>query len=219
MSFGILHATVPSMTPAAGLDSPFVAAKEALLIRKIREGQRSLFGELITPHLRSLCSFLNRSGNRREDFEDIAQQVALKAFIHLEQFRSEASFRTWLFRIALNEARQFRRRMLGSEFVSLEQPCAQVALRDEKRSPFSECHRNEVSRMLRDAAAALPKKYRVVFSMFFFELLSVAEVARRLQMPISTVKTRLSRARKALGKVVAKRYHGQRERGGPPSSS
>src|SRR5438552_1418996 len=78
---------------------PTMAIEEGELIRRILGGQRDLFGDLIAPHLTPLLRALRATIGGYVELEDIVQQTVLKAFTHLEQFRFEASFRTWLIRI------------------------------------------------------------------------------------------------------------------------
>jgi DNA-directed RNA polymerase specialized sigma24 family protein len=86
------------------------SSEEAALIRKIVGGQQDLFGELIAPYLSPLSRIVRTIVGGHSEVEDIVQQTALKAFTHLAQFRFEAGFRTWLTQIAINEARQWRRK-------------------------------------------------------------------------------------------------------------
>jgi len=79
-------------------------------------------GDLIAPHLKPLLRIVQTTIGSHPDVEDIVQQTALKAITHLGQFRFEASFRTWLIRIGLNEARQWRRKCASSRFLALDLP-------------------------------------------------------------------------------------------------
>src|SRR5437899_8548218 len=94
-------------------------AEEVGLIRKILSGRNDLFAELIAPHLKPLLRAVRVTIGGHPDVEDIVQQTTLKAFTHLEQFRFEASFRTWLIRIGFNEARAWRRKCASSRFLAL----------------------------------------------------------------------------------------------------
>jgi hypothetical protein len=82
---------------------------ETGLIREILCGRRDLFADLIGPHVKPVSHIIQRTIGRRQDVEDIVQQGTLKALIHLAQSRAQASFRTWLVRIGLNEARPWQR--------------------------------------------------------------------------------------------------------------
>jgi RNA polymerase sigma-70 factor (ECF subfamily) len=177
--------------------------QEVTLIRQILGGRQELFADLIGPHITPLLRILRGTIGSHPDVEDIVQQTALKAFIHLEQFRYEASFRTWLIRIGLNEARGWRRKCASSRFVALDLlPLTQLPAADESRSPLVECQKSEAIVQLRAALAQLPEKYRIVILLRDFEELSLSEVARRLGLTIPAVKTRQSRARQKMAKFL-----------------
>jgi len=179
--------------------------EEVGLIHKILGGRRELFGDLIEPHLTPLLRMVQATMGGHPDVDDIVQQTALKAFTHLEQFRCEASFRTWLIRIGLNEARDWRRKCASSRLLALDLPTlTQFPIADESHSPLVECQRSQATIRLRDALARLPEKYRIVIHLRDFEDLNVSEVARRLGLSIPAVKTRHLRARRKLAKSLGR---------------
>jgi RNA polymerase sigma-70 factor (ECF subfamily) len=176
---------------------------EADLIRKILGGRTDLFGDLIAPHLRPLRRTVRATIGSHADIEDIVQQTSFIAFVHLEQFRGEASFRTWLIRIGLNEARGWRRKCAFSRFVALDRlPPTQLVAADAKHSPWVESEKSEAIVRLRSALAQLPEKYRSVVLLRDFEELSLAEAAQRLGLTIAAVKSRQLRARQKMAKFL-----------------
>src|SRR5260370_7623374 len=112
---------------------------EAVLIRKIVGGQKDLFGDLIAPQLTSLSCVVRATIGGHPEVEDIVQQTAYKAFIHLAQFRFEARFKPWLIRIGLNEARQGRRKQASLRLIEFT-PLAfsELSIADLRPSPFIE---------------------------------------------------------------------------------
>jgi RNA polymerase sigma-70 factor, ECF subfamily len=176
-----------------------VGSEEAALIRKILAGRHDLFDDLIAPHLTPLLRALRATISSHPDIEDIIQQTVLKAFTHLEQFRFQASFRTWLIRIGLNEAHQWRRKCASSRTVALDPTIlTQLPDADENHSPFVECQRSEVIVRLRTALAGLPEQYRIIILLRDLEELSLTEVARRLRLTLPAAKTRHWRARRKM---------------------
>ena len=176
-----------------------VGSEEAALIRKILAGRHDLFDDLIAPHLTPLLRALRATISSHPDIEDIIQQTVLKAFTHLEQFRFQASFRTWLIRIGLNEAHQWRRKCASSRTVALDPTIlTQLPDADENHSPFVECQRSEVIVRLRTALAWLPEQYRIIILLRDLEELSITEVARRLRLTLPAAKTRHWRARRKM---------------------
>jgi RNA polymerase sigma-70 factor (ECF subfamily) len=187
-----------------------IGTEEVSLIREILGGRRDLFGDLITPHLRPLIQIVRATMGGHPDVDDIVQQTALKALTRLEQFRCEASFRTWLIKIGLNEVRDWRRKCVSSRLLALDVPTlAQFPDAEERHSPLVECQRNEAVVRLRAALPRLPKKYRLVIILRDFEDLNFSEIAQRLGLTIPTVKTRHLRARRKLATVLAWKSHSQ----------
>jgi RNA polymerase sigma-70 factor (ECF subfamily) len=170
--------------------------EEAALIRKIVGGQQDLFGDLIAPYLRPLARIVRAAVGGCSEVEDIVQQTALKAFTHIAQFRFEACFRTWLIQIAINEARQWRRKYSSSWFLEFAVPSlSELPIADQRHSPLMEYQRNETGIQVGAALAHLPEKYRTVIFLRELEELSISEVAARLGLTIPAVKTRHRRAR------------------------
>ena len=177
-----------------------MAIEESELIRRILGGQRDLFGDLIAPHLTPLLRALRATIGGYVELEDIVQQTVLKAFSHLEQFRFEASFRTWLIRIGLNEARAWRRKSASSRVLALDPAVlSQLTVADERLSPRVEYERHEAGVRLHAALARLPEKYRAVILLRDFYGFTLSEVGGRLGLTIPAVKTRQMLARQKIG--------------------
>jgi RNA polymerase sigma-70 factor (ECF subfamily) len=178
-------------------------ADESALIRKIVGGRRDLFGDLIAPHLAALSRIVRATMGGRPEVEDIVQETALKAFTHLAQFRFEAAFRTWLIRIGLNEARQWRRKYASSRFLEVTpRAFSELPIADCGPSPLIECQRNQTGAQLTAALARLPEMYRNVIVLRDVEDLSTSEVAARLGLSISAVKSRHWRARQKVAGIL-----------------
>src|SRR6185437_2630447 len=84
--------------------------QEAALVQRVQRGQHECFYELIRPYEKRLYATAFAILRHEADAEDAAQEAVIKAFKHIRQFRAEAKFSTWLFQIAINEARMRRRR-------------------------------------------------------------------------------------------------------------
>jgi RNA polymerase sigma-70 factor (ECF subfamily) len=192
-------AVVTGASSDIGLD----VTDEAALIRKIVGGQPDLFGDLIAPHLTALSRIVRATIGGHPEVEDIVQQTALKAFIHLAQFRFQAGFKTWLIQIGLNEARQWRRKYGHSRFLEFTpQASSELPIADQSHSPLIEYQRNENGAQLGAALARLPEKYRNVILLRDLEDLSISEVALRLGLTIPAVKSRHRRARQKVAKFL-----------------
>jgi len=132
---------------------------------------------------------------RREDAEDVAQEAFLRAHRSFTSLRDRERFRAWLvrtaFRLALDRLRGERRRARREDAVAIEAPA-------HADSAEAEAARRELRDRVADAVAGLPEKLRIVTVLAAIEEHDLASVARLLELPEGTVKSRLHRARKVL---------------------
>ena len=150
-----------------------------------------------------------RITRNQEDAEDAQQEALLKAHRNLDQFQGRSRFTTWISRIAINEALMCLRKRRSVVHVPLED-----ALPEDETAPVNfELHSNiqdpetaysqkELRNMLTHAIAELRPLHREVFLLRAVESLSVVETAKALQVSVSTVKTRMRRARRELKEIL-----------------
>jgi RNA polymerase sigma-70 factor (ECF subfamily) len=173
--------------------------KEGQLIAQIVAGRKDLFTVLIEPHRAPLFRLIRSKLGNDFESDDVIQQTILKAFTRLGQFRFEASFRTWLIRIALNEVVQWHRKRLSTRLLVLDHSAlAQLPIADQTASPLKQCERREAAGLFRKAYALLPEKYQVMIRLRDLDHLSIAEVAKLMSMTVAAVKTRHRRARRQM---------------------
>ena len=176
-----------------GMARPFETFEDTALIKLALAGQDECFAVLIDRHVTAVRRRISSIVRNAADAEDILQEVLLKVWRHLSTFRSESSFRTWMTRVAMNEAWQSYRRQ---QCRPLCQTLADFnALASPGESPHQSLARLEVTQAILHAVAALPQKYRQVLILRDLEELSSEETAQSLQSSIPAVKTRLFRAR------------------------
>jgi len=176
------------------------------VIEQILAGRTALF-ELLMRRYNERVYRAARSIVRDEhEAEDVMQQAYVNAFTHLRQFNGTAQFPTWLTRIAINEAlarvRHQRRYQPFSDELSNIEPCASS---DPAENPERSAFTGELRGLLEGAIDALPDGLREVFMLREVEGLSTAEVAECLSVSENVVKTRLSRGRAALRRLLLKR--------------
>lgn len=163
------------------------------LIKMALDGQTECFAILMDRHLFAVKRQIASRVSNPTDTDDLVQEVLFKVWRRLSTFRFEASFRTWMTRVAINETLQSYRRQ------KYHSCCQQVDNLDELASAFESPHqsltRAETSRTVQNALARLPEKYRQVLICREFDQLSVRETARSVNASIPAVKSRLFRAR------------------------
>ena len=146
------------------------------------------------PYLRRLACRLTRGDSMSED---VVQQTLLKALIHGRQFRFESALKSWLFTIAVNEARQMYRSSRRTEVVSTLDTVAAAGANPER-----DYAAREREAVVRDAVARLPDRYRAVIELYDLQLLPLHEVAARLSLSPQLIKLHRHRARRKLRPIV-----------------
>src|SRR5260370_9326305 len=173
---------------------------EKKLVGRVLAGEIELFATLIQPCDKRIRMLVGYSLGNRAETDDIAQEVRFKAFKYLHQFRHQASFRTWVSRIAMNEVRQFLRNRSLSMTRSLDSD-ADPAHKDVAGTETSAPHlaqRTEPSTTLRRARRRLPEKMQAVLILRDLEELTNQEAAQRLCLTTTAAKTSHFRARPRL---------------------
>lgn len=184
--------------------------KESTLIRRIVSGDTHAFHELVQPYQRSVYLTALSILNNEADAEEAAQEAMLKAYRNLSGFRQDSTFRTWLTRIAVNEALMRLRKERRHCLESLDEPrsdedgeYASRDIPDLRYIPLQALERKQLRRILVEAINSLPPNYRVVVVLRDIEHLSIAETAEALRVSELTVKTRLLRGRLRLREALA----------------
>jgi len=191
------------------LERPAEPLHEALLIRRVRDGEHELFYELIRPYERRLYAAAFAILRNQADAEDAVQEAVLKAFKYIRQFRAEARFSTWLTQITVNEARMRRRKAHAKIMEPIEVHQDEEGnymprdFADWREIPSETLERKEVRRKLAEALAELGQIYREVFVLRDMQHLSIEETAKALGISSASVKTRLLRARLMLRDLLS----------------
>ncbi len=175
--------------------------EESQLVAQSREGDTGAFSELVRRYEGKIFRLAQHVTQNREDAEDVLQETFLKAYEHLDQFKGDSKFYTWVVRIAVNQALMKLRRRKTDKSVSLDETIdtgedtvtREVATWDE--DPEERFSREELNGILDDAIDSLEPLYRSVFVLRDVEELSTEETAQALGLSIPAVKSRLLRAR------------------------
>jgi RNA polymerase sigma factor (sigma-70 family) len=188
-------------------ESIHICLAEESLIDGALSGRPGAFGDLVQPYLAALTRFARSRVGDVSAAEDVVQQAVFLAFGNLQQYRREASFKTWLSAIVSNEAKHWRRGQRVVQIRPLNE--AYVAnLADPGGSPDTQCEVNEDAERLREAIVRLPEKYRQMIQLRDLRELSVAETARSLSLTAGAVKTRHHRARRLLMRRLTRKTPG-----------
>ena len=172
------------------------------VVARIRNGEHWCFEILMRRHNRRVFRATRAILKRDDEAEDVMQEAYVRAYEHLGEFRGEASFATWITRIAIHEA--FARKRRERRFDTLDSAPQQPTLMplQSPRNPEQVVNDQQLRAVLERAIDSLPDDFRAVFVLRAVEQMSGAETAQCLDIPEETVKTRLHRARLRLQEVI-----------------
>lgn len=185
---------------------PAAAPDDCALINLVLAGRTECFGVLMERHLAVVRGRIRGRARSTSDADDIMQEVQLKIWRRLGSYRSEASFRTWMTSVAINEARQFYRK--ANRFSLVHDRTELAELTSPSESPFQACVRAELTERLKAAVERLPAKHKQVVVLHNLQELSLQETAQELQATTPAVKTQLFRAKAALSKTLIREFGG-----------
>lgn len=200
------EACAPEGVPAA------VREAEYRLIADLRAGIEAAYETLIERFEVPVFNIVSRVMDDPSDAADVVQEVFLKVFRNIGSFRQDSSLKTWMYRIAVNEARnhrrwfsRHRRQEVGLEAEPGAAHGCQDWLPDPGRSPFDAVVDRETQDLIEAALAQVNPKFRSALVLREIEGLSYEEIAEILDISLGTVKSRILRGRDALKKHLAGR--------------
>lgn len=179
--------------------------EEQWLIDGLRDGDERAYETLVLQYQQPVYNLVYRLMDEPDDASDIVQEVFLKVFRNIASFRGQSSLKTWLYRIAVNEAHNHRRwfnrhkrKETGLENEEENSRSYQDTLHDPGRSPFELALNHETRVLIEDALAQVNPNFRAAVVLRDIEDLSYEEIAEVLQLSLGTVKSRILRGREAL---------------------
>ncbi len=188
---------------------------DAMLVRRCLRGDTSAFDVLVRRYQRQVYSLLYRMLNSADDADDLVQETFIRAYNALRSFRQDASFLTWLYKIASNLGIDRMRARRSHGAASLEEEVEvgrEPAAPDREFSPEAAAMRGSVSEIVQHAVLHLPERYRRVIVLRHMADMTIEEIASELNLPTGTVKTHLFRAREMLRDrlrpILGMDYHG-----------
>lgn len=187
------------------------AADDALLVQGARDRDEAAIRAIMQHNNRRLFRVARGILRNDGEAEDVVQETYVRAFTHLDSFRGDSSFATWLTRIAMNEALgRLRRERPQVELTSLKPGVLEAQIIQFPQSlnlgdPEKSMAQREIQHVVERAIDDLPEAFRIVFITRVVEGMNVEETAELLGLKPETVKTRLHRARSLLRGNVEKR--------------
>ncbi|MFZ5633374.1 MAG: sigma-70 family RNA polymerase sigma factor [Bacillota bacterium] len=182
------------------------------LIKRSQRGDTGTFEKLVTMYQGRVFGLCLKLTGNRDDAEDLAQEVFIKAFHSLKGFRLEADFGTWLHRIAVNMYLNIKKKNARAPYISLDDPIStetgeisrEVADTGVSGDPLASLEEVEFRGIVRQALGRLTEEHRAVLVLRDMEGYSYEEIARITQCSLGTVKSRINRARQALRELMGK---------------
>jgi RNA polymerase sigma factor (sigma-70 family) len=170
------------------------------LIAGFKQGEEKAFNELVNLYKKRVFHLVLRMVRNREDAMDLTQEVFVKAFHSLKDFRGESGFSTWLHRIAVNLCLNFTQRDKFRSFISLPDLAQPVASSD---SPLRDFEKKELDLAIDKTVLSLPKMQRTVFVLRHYQELPYLEIAKVLGKSEGTVKANYFQAVTKLKKALS----------------
>lgn len=209
---GVAATASASASSAAGNGVLHASMSDEQLIAALKGGDEAAFEELFTRHKAPLLTFLQRYTRDAQRAEDLFQQAFLRVYSYRDSFKGQSSFRTWLYSIAVNAARDLHRHERIRKAASLDamgptdadgnaqghEPAA-----DDPR-PLDQLEDSELKATLEQAIDRLDEEYRAPFILARFHNLSYQEIADTLSITVPTVRMRVFRAHRKLAGLLAK---------------
>jgi len=182
---------------------------ESSIVKRFKNGEKAAFEELVLKYQDRIYNLCRHMLGNIHDAEDAAQDTFIKAYHNLDNFRPEASFYTWLYRIAVNTCLDYKKKpFFGSFFTKtdeaeefIDEPAS------DRPSPERLYESKQIGHTLHNGIKKLPSKLRTAIVLKEIEGLSYEEIADILEISIGTVKSRISRAREEL-RGLMKNYIG-----------
>lgn len=173
------------------------------LVRRVQRGDSTAFDALVRKYQHRIVGLIGRYVSDWSECQDVAQEVFMRAYRALPNFRGDAQFYTWLHRIAVNTAKNHlvsqNRRPPTDDIDAAEAEQFDVGMRlRDTDTPEHELLRQEIERTVMRAVESLPEDLKVAITLREVDGLSYDEIAQRMGCPIGTVRSRIFRARDAI---------------------
>ena len=186
------------------------AENDQLLVDRARLGDRHAFDLLVLKYQSRLLSLVNRLVSNQSDALDVLQDTFVKAYRSLHTFRGESAFYTWLYRIAVNTAKNhLASKLKESKDVSVDdEATGELSVLQDFSAPDEEAGAEELQRAILHAIEQLPDDLKQALTLRELEGMSYDEIALAMNCPIGTVRSRIFRARDHVVQEISQQFPG-----------
>ena len=186
------------------------AENDQLLVDRARLGDRHAFDLLVIKYQSRLLSLVNRLVSNQSDALDVLQDTFVKAYRSLHTFRGESAFYTWLYRIAVNTAKNhLASKLKESKDVSVDdEATGELSVLQDFSAPDEEAGAEELQRAILHAIEQLPDDLKQALTLRELEGMSYDEIALAMNCPIGTVRSRIFRARDHVVQEISQQFPG-----------
>ncbi|MDX1453344.1 MAG: RNA polymerase sigma factor RpoE [Oleiphilaceae bacterium] len=177
------------------------------LVVRVQKGDRRAFDLLVIKYQGKVASIVSRFVSDYHEIADVTQETFIKAFRAIGRFRGDSAFYTWLYRIAINCAKNYlvakgRRPPAADIDIGEAEHFSSASLLKDIASPEHELNRQQLEKVVQDTIAGLPEDLRMALTLREYESLSYEEIAAVMDCPVGTVRSRIFRAREAVDTAV-----------------
>ena len=175
---------------------------DLVLVRKVQAGEKGAFDLLVLKYQHKIANLVSRFVHDHSEVQDVTQEAFIKAYRGLKNFRGESAFYTWLYRIAINTAKNHlasmsRRITDGTDAAEAEQFATATVLHDIA-DPQREMMTDQIAEVVKLTINTLPDELKTAITLRELQGMSYEEIAEVMECPIGTVRSRIFRARDAI---------------------
>ncbi|MDO6564455.1 RNA polymerase sigma factor RpoE [Amphritea sp. 1_MG-2023] len=189
------------------MSSESQASIDQKLVKRVQEGDKTAFDLLVKKYQHKIIGLIGRYVYDHHEAMDVSQEAFIKAYRALPNFRGDSAFYTWLYRIAINTAKNHlvakgrRPPDMDIDADDAQHLEGDSGLKDIE-TPENSLYRDELARVVKNAMDKLPQDLRAALSLREFDGLSYEDIAQIMDCPVGTVRSRIFRAREAIDKEL-----------------
>jgi RNA polymerase sigma-70 factor (ECF subfamily) len=176
------------------------------LVERVQRGDKRAFDILVLKYQHKIAGLISRYVRDSDEVQDVTQEAFIKAYRALPRFRGDSAFYTWLYRIAINTAKNYlvsrSRRPPDTDIDVDGEFQADFAVLKDVAGPESRLATDQLQKVIFDAIENLPEELKVAVTLREFEGMSYEEIAEVMECPVGTVRSRIFRAREAIEKSI-----------------